>query len=63
MIQNGVLISGSHNVCYAHNDLDMDVILNAYDYTLSKLKKSINNNTLKSEIKDCDTIKPIFQIR
>lgn len=63
MIQNGVLISGSHNVCYAHNDLDMDVILNAYDYTLSKLKKSINNNTLKSEIKDCDSIKPIFKIR
>jgi len=63
MLQNGVLISNSHNICYAHNKTDMHIILNAYQQTLLKLKKAINNKNLQNEIKDCKLVNPIFSVR
>ena len=63
MLQNGVLISNSHNICYAHNKIDMHIILNAYQQTLLKLKKALNNKNLQNEIKDCKLVKPIFSVR
>ena len=39
MIENGVLVSLSHNICYAHNNNNYDVILNAYRNTLFNLSK------------------------
>jgi hypothetical protein len=41
----------------------MHIILNAYQQTLLKLKKAINNKNLQNEIKDCKLVKPIFSVR
>lgn len=62
MIANGVLILGSHNISYAHRDLELEEIMRAYDNTLSKLKNNLDKNTLL-DVLNCPIIKPIFKVR
>lgn len=38
MIQRGVLIIASHNVCYAHNEPEIKIVLNAWDRALEAIK-------------------------
>lgn len=62
MIQNGVLISSSHNVTFAHNEVDHHIIINAYTDTLQKLKYHLN----KGDLMDClktPVIRPVFSVR
>ena len=63
MIENGVLVSLSHNICYAHNDNNFNVILNAYRNTLFSLSKLLKNKKLLKELKNLRVVSPIFQIR
>ena len=63
MIKNGVLISNSHNICYAHNDLDLILILNAYEKTLSTLARALNKKSLKENLRSIRIVTPVFQVR
>ena len=62
MLKYGVLTIGSHNICYAHDDKDIEHVLNAYDKTLL----SLSNNLFDGKILDklpCPTISPVFNVR
>lgn len=62
MIENGVLILGSHNICYAMKEAELDEIVAAYEKTLDKLKRSLDNQTLLTDL-ECPVIQPIFKVR
>ena len=63
MIKHGVLVTGTHNICYAHNEHDLKITLHAYKETLSLLSQSIKKKNLEKFIKDCSLVKPIFTVR
>ena len=62
MIKRGILILGSHNISYAHNNLDLDIITLAYENVLELLKKYLMNDTLQTVLLSPE-IKPIFKVR
>lgn len=62
MIENGVLISASHNVCYAHDDADMAVVLGAYERTLDVIADELDTGRLEERL-GCPVIQPIFAVR
>ena len=63
MIENGVLVSNSHNICFSHNQMDLKIILNAYKKTFSLISDSIKKKNLRKKITKCRTITPILQVR
>ena len=63
MIENGVLVSNSHNICYSHNQMDLKIILNAYKRTFSLISDSLKKRNLKKKIITSRTITPILQVR
>jgi glutamate-1-semialdehyde 2,1-aminomutase len=62
MMRNGVLVQGSHNVCYAHNEKDLNEVLKAYDITLSVIKKTLTLGRVE-DVLDCPVIRPVFEVR
>ncbi|GJM17236.1 MAG: glutamate-1-semialdehyde 2,1-aminomutase [Thermodesulfobacteriota bacterium] len=62
MINNGVLIAASHNLNYAHNDEDINNILNVYEKVLSNMAVALDDNTLVKNL-DCPLIQPVFSVR
>ena len=63
MIKNGVLTIGTHNICYAHSDNDMEMILRAYDATLTSISEGLSGEVNIEENLDCPVVKPIFNVR
>ncbi len=43
MLANGVLVNTSHNVCFAHNDDDMEIVLNAYRHAMDEVERVIES--------------------
>jgi glutamate-1-semialdehyde 2,1-aminomutase len=62
MIAHGVLTLGSHNLCYAHDDKDMNRVLYAWEATVSMLSRSILSGTLQRDLR-CPVIEPVFKVR
>ena len=62
MLNNGVLTLGTHNICYAHNDDDINMVLSAYDIVLSKLADEIKCGDLAKRL-SVPIIQPVFQVR
>ena len=62
MLSGGVLINGSHNICYAHNDTDVEAVLNAYEQTLELLADALKSRDFIERL-GCKVIKPVFSIR
>lgn len=61
MIKRGILIVGSHNLSYAHNQLDRAKILGAYDQVLQLLSENLNKGL--SSYLESPAIKPLFKVR
>lgn len=59
MIENSVLISGSHNISHAHTDKDFACILEAYKNTFQVLKEH-SENPIKL---DFPLVEPVFKVR
>jgi glutamate-1-semialdehyde 2,1-aminomutase/spore coat polysaccharide biosynthesis protein SpsF len=62
MLDNGVLTQGTHNICYAHTDSDIEHVVEAYDRALYVISDSLLNNTLRKNL-NCSAISPVFQVR
>ena len=62
MLKEGILITGSHNVCYALSDQDLTAVLNAYDRALARVAEELNSGDLEKRL-ECPVIYPVFSVR
>jgi len=62
MIRGGVLITSSHNLCYAHDDENITTTLHAYDAALSAIRDGLTASNLDKRLAG-PVIEPIFKIR
>lgn len=62
MLKKGILITSSHNVCYALSDQDLTAVLNAYDRTLARVAEELNSGDLEKRL-ECPVIYPVFSVR
>ncbi|MBO6782200.1 MAG: aminotransferase class III-fold pyridoxal phosphate-dependent enzyme [Alphaproteobacteria bacterium] len=62
MLAAGVLINASHNVCFAHDDEDRDIVLAAYDRALDTVKGALDAGDVLSRIGGTP-IEPVFSVR
>ncbi len=57
LINSGILINASHNICFAHDYKDLDYVIKAYDKIIKNLRQAIET---KSPELNFPPIKPIF---
>ncbi|MES9905366.1 MAG: aminotransferase class III-fold pyridoxal phosphate-dependent enzyme [Sedimenticola sp.] len=62
MIGNDVLLNGSHNVCFAHNDTDVAIVVNAYKEALSVIAEEVKIVGVEDRL-DIPIIRPVFSVR
>jgi glutamate-1-semialdehyde 2,1-aminomutase/spore coat polysaccharide biosynthesis protein SpsF len=62
MLQRGVLIAASHNVCYAHDGSDTQLVLDAYDETLAVIAAELKCGNVEARL-NCPPIEPVFSVR
>ncbi len=62
MFVRGILILGSHNMNYAHNDSDITGLLAAYNQVLPLLGEAVEQKTLKKYLR-CKPLVPLFRVR
>jgi glutamate-1-semialdehyde aminotransferase/spore coat polysaccharide biosynthesis protein SpsF (cytidylyltransferase family) len=62
MLIRGVLISASHNICYAHSTRDLAQVIAAYEEALPYIKKTLIQNKMNENLRS-PIIKPLFKIR
>ncbi len=62
MFKRGILILGSHNISYAHNDDDINSLLMAYNEVFPLIKKTLVDGTL-GDFLEVEPLVPLFKIR
>lgn len=62
MLREGVLILGTHNMCYAHNDADIAHVEKSYDKALARIAADLKEEKLEQRL-EVPAIYPVFQVR
>jgi len=62
MLKKNVLIQSTHNLCYAHNDSDINHAVDAYRHTFNLIKTAIDDHMIEAQLIS-DSIEPVFQVR
>jgi glutamate-1-semialdehyde 2,1-aminomutase/spore coat polysaccharide biosynthesis protein SpsF len=62
MMRLGVLVTGSHNISYAHDARIVELITQCYAMVLPALAEHIERGDLRQSL-DCRVVQPIFQVR
>lgn len=62
LIAHGILTNGSHNVCYAHNEDDIQQTLEAYELSLAILAEELQRPGLEDRL-GLEPIQPVFRVR
>ncbi len=62
MLREGVLINSSHNVCYGHNQTDVEKVLSVYDRVLEMLAGELSRPGMAERL-GCPEIRPVFSVR
>jgi glutamate-1-semialdehyde 2,1-aminomutase len=62
MFKRGILILGSHNISYAHNDDDINSLLMAYNEVFPLIRKTLVDGTLGDYL-EVEPLVPLFKIR
>ena len=62
MLRHGVLLTASHNVCYAHDEENFSTTLDAYGQTFAFIKQRLVDGRLGEALKG-PVIEPIFKVR
>jgi len=60
VLQNGILMIGSHNFCLAHNDADIDLSLEAYAQALPMVRKALEKGSLEGILRG-GKFRPVFR--
>ncbi len=62
LLRRGVLTTGSHNICYAHDEADITQVLDAYDQALGCVADALSAGNLEKHL-GCPPIRPVFSVR
>ncbi len=62
MLREGVLMNSSHNVCFAHDDEDVEHVAGAYDRALGRLAEELAEPGFDERL-GCEPIRPVFSVR
>ena len=62
MFARGVLTVGTHNVCYAHGDAEVERLLAVYGEVLPVLKDAVRSARLDKHLR-CAPLEPLFKVR
>jgi len=62
VFKRGIYTLGMHNLSYAHNDSDVELLLTCYQEVFSLIKRYVDNGTLKEQLK-CEVLIPLFSVR
>jgi glutamate-1-semialdehyde 2,1-aminomutase/spore coat polysaccharide biosynthesis protein SpsF len=62
MIKRRVLVTNSHNLCHAHDDDDLALVVAAYEGVLPVIRDELDRGDLESRLQG-PVIKPIFKVR
>lgn len=62
MLEQGVLMTGSHNVMYAHNEQDITAVLAAYEEVLPQLAAALLQPGLEDRLEG-SLVQPVFAVR
>jgi glutamate-1-semialdehyde 2,1-aminomutase/spore coat polysaccharide biosynthesis protein SpsF len=62
MLEQGVLLLGSNNICYAHDDDDVELVLDAYRSAFEKIAEELQSPGLDDRL-GIPLIHPVFAVR
>lgn len=62
MLRGGVLTIGSHNICYAHTDADVDHVVKAYDGALARIAEDLKDGKMEERL-EVPPLVPVFKVR
>lgn len=62
MLRGGVLVAGSHNVCYAHTAEDINHVIKAYDRALARIAEDLKDGKIEERL-EAPPILPVFKVR
>lgn len=62
MFARGILTVGTHNLCYAHGDAEIDRLLAVYGEVVPLLADAVKNARLDSYLR-CAPLEPLFKVR
>ncbi|WP_413173373.1 aminotransferase class III-fold pyridoxal phosphate-dependent enzyme [Anabaena azotica] len=62
VFKRGILTLGSHNISYAHNDVEVERLLAVYGEVFPILKDAVDNCLLEKYLQ-CQTLEPLFKVR
>lgn len=62
MCANGVLTLGTHNLCAAHDERDLDQVVAAYDAVLPELVEAVARRDVRRRL-GAAPLEPLFQVR
>jgi glutamate-1-semialdehyde 2,1-aminomutase len=62
MFARGILTLGTHNLSYAHDDTDIEKLLQVYNEIFPFLRSAIANYTLEKDLQ-CEPLEPLFKVR
>ena len=62
IFKRGILSIGTHNMCYAHSDNDIERLGEVYDEVFSILSGAIEERKLEEKL-NCKPLEPLFVIR
>ncbi len=60
VFQRGILTLSTHNLCYAHQDSDIQHLLNVYDQVFPILKTAVDDRQMEQHL-HCQPLEPIFK--
>ncbi len=62
VFNRNILTLGAHNISYAHQDHDIEKLLNVYDQVLPILQDGVDNCLIEKYLR-CQSLEPLFKIR
>lgn len=62
MFARGILTVGTHNLCYAHGDAEIDRLLAAYGEVVPLLADGVRKGRLEAHLR-CAPLEPLFKVR
>jgi glutamate-1-semialdehyde 2,1-aminomutase len=62
MLARGILAYGTHNLCYAHGDADLEKLVTAYGEVIPLMVSAVRDHKLDTYLR-CKPLEPLFKVR